>query len=138
MVDADMLDIAVCLPACPGDGKRNPEEKRLRFADIDVCEPPALDGQIRPQRPREVRQVCVNPSVLVNREPQFSPPNLLHRNLVGRLEGFRVLKFGVELDSLEVLPKVDADRFFNRRLPALNSLPHFPLPLHPPVEDVGA
>jgi hypothetical protein len=133
-----MLDTAVCLPACAGAGERNPEEKWLRLANVHICQSPAIDGQIRPQRLREVRHVRVNSPVVVNLEPQLAMPNLLHRNLVGRLEGFRELNFGVELDSLEVSPKVDADRFFNRRLLTLNSLPHFPLPLRPPAKDVGA
>jgi hypothetical protein len=46
----------------------------------------------------------VNPPVVVNLESQLALPYLLHRNLVGRVEGLRELDFGVELDSLEVPP----------------------------------
>jgi hypothetical protein len=104
LVGVSGLLVAVGLSPCPYVGQRNPKEEWLRFADIDICEPPAIDTEVWPQQLRQVRQVCVYSPVGVHLEPQLPMPNLLHGNLVGGVHGLGEANVGVEPDPLQVPP----------------------------------
>ena len=59
---------------------RQPNDQRLRFADVDVFELLAVDPQVSPQLRLQVRQVRVDATVVVDLDPEITSADLLDGN----------------------------------------------------------
>ena len=116
--------------------QRHSEKQRLRFADIDVCQPFALHSKVWTQRPRQVRHVRVNAPKIINRKPKVPLSNVLDGDLVRRVEGFAEVDHRVYFDFLKVPPEVFADRGIDQRFVAIDSMPRFTATRCTPLADV--